>query len=262
MKKHLLAVLAVMALSLPAAAADRRQALETIRPLLDTAAFSGADLSAQDQLVLKAADKYSSMPASARAARTSGALLEWKNALGSDAPAALMLSVRFNGGGELWLLKPSGPAKIDEWSDTRLPFTPEQPNTDRFFGYIGGQYMRGGGSAGNTTGFNGRLGKTFMNGRYDAALLYGYLKLGSDYSSSSYGLTGRALFPWTDHVGWNVGGSLTRSAPSPGDAVTSLGVLGGINFFLPGGSFDVTALIGNHSTYSLLIGYTLYLTRK
>jgi len=55
---------------------------------------------------------------------------------------------------------------------------------------------------------------------------------------------------------------LTRSAPSPGDAVTSLGVLGGINFFLPGGSFDVTALIGNHSTYSLLIGYTLYLTRK
>ena len=261
MKKYL-AFLTIMALSLPAAAADYRQALEALKHRLASSVFSGEELTAQNQLVLKTTEKYTALPASARSAQASAALIEWQKVLGPDAPANLLLSVRFKDGGELWLLKAKGPAKIDEWTDSRLPFTQDQPHTDRFFGYIGGQYMRSGGDADNMTGFNGRLGKTFMNGRYDAAVLYGYAKMGSDYSSSSYGLTGRALFPWTAHVGWNLGGSFTRSAPSEGDAVNSLGVLGGINFYLPGGSFDITAALGNHSVYSMLIGYTVYLSRK
>lgn len=261
MKRYLFALLAILSLSLPAAA-DYRQALENLKPRLDPSVFSGAGLSAQNQLILTAADKYAAMPVADRNRQASWALGEWQRTLGPAAPANLMLSISWRNSGELWLLKPTGPVKIDEWTDTRLPFTPDQPNTDRFFGYVGGQLMKGNNTTGNMTAINGRLGKTFMRGRCDAAVLYGYAKMGEDYSSSSYGLTGRALFPLNERMGWNLGGSYARSAPSSGDASNNMAILGGVNLYLPGGSFDITASIGNNSMYSLLIGYTLYLTRK
>jgi len=261
MKRYLLAALTLVLLSLPAAAADYQKAFKTFRNRLDSSVFSGADLSAQNQLILQASDKYVALPASGRFERASVALTGWHMVLAPDAPANLMLSIRWKTGGELWLMKDSGYAKIDEWADARLPFTPDPPNTDRFFGYVGGQLMRGGSATGNMTAFNGRLGKTFLRGRCDAAALYGYSKLG-DSGLSAYGLTGRVLFPLTDKLGWNLGGSFTRSAPSVGEAVNSVAALGGVNFYLPGGSFDVTASVGNKRMYSLLLGYTLYLTRK
>ncbi len=262
MRKYYLCLLAALALALPAAAADYPQALKNLKPRLDSSVFSGASVSAQNQLILTATDKYKAMTSSLRYQQAYTALLSWHSVLSPGAPANLLLSIKWKNGGELWLLKDSGPAKIDEWADTRLPFTPSQPNTDRFFGYLGGQLMKGGSSVGsNMTAFNGRLGKTFLRGRCDAAAIYGYSKLG-DAGLSSYGLTGRVLFPLTDKMGWNLGGSFTRSAPSTGDAVNSIAALGGLNFYLPGGSFDVTASVGNNSMYSLLFGYTLFLTRK
>lgn len=262
MKKNLLALLALISFSLPAAAADYRRAFERFKPRLDTEIFSGAALSAQNQLILEATDKYAAMTAEERGLQASWVLVEWSKALPRGSSANLLLSTKWKDGGELWQMKAARPARIDEWSDTRLPFTPDQPKADRFFGYVGGQYMNGTAETGNTTGFNGRLGKTFMSGRYDAAVLYGYTKMGEDYSSSSYGLTGRALFPLNERMGWNLGGSYTRSVPSSGDAANNMAALGGVNFYLPGGSFDITASLGNNSMYSLLIGYTLYMTRK
>lgn len=262
MKKNLLALSALISFSLPAAAADYRQALERFKTRLDAEIFSGAALSAQNQLILEATDKYAAMTAEERGLQASWVLVEWSKALSPRAPENLLLSIKWKDGGELWQMKAAKPARIDEWSDTRLPFTPDQPKADRFFGYLGGQYMNGTAETGNMTGFNGRLGKTFMSGRYDAAVLYGYTKVGENSGSSSYGLTGRALFPLNERMGWNLGGSFTRSAPSGGDAVNSTSVLGGVNLYLPGGSFDITASLGNNSMYSLMIGYTLYLTRK
>jgi len=262
MKKSLLILLELISFSLPAAAADYRQAFERFKPRLDTEIFSGAALSAQNQLILEATDKYAAMLPAERGLQASWVLAEWNKALSPRAPANLLLSTKWKDGGELWLMKTAGPARIDEWADTRLPFTPDQPKADRFFGYVGGQYMNGTGETGDLTGFNGRLGKTFMSGRYDAAVLYGYTKMGEAAGSSTYGLTGRALFPLNERMGWNLGGSYTRSAPSSGDAVNNMSALGGVNFYLPGGSFDITASLGNNSMYSLMVGYTLYMTRK
>ncbi|MBI4351184.1 MAG: hypothetical protein HY550_07075 [Elusimicrobia bacterium] len=262
MKKYLLAVSALIFFSPPAAAADYRQALEGLNQRLDASLFSGAALSAQNQLILEATDKYAALPASERGRRASAALAEWRKALSPRPPANLLLSIRWKDGGELWLLNTAGPVKIDEWADTRLPFAPDQPRADRFFGYVGGQYMNGTEETGNTTGFNGRLGKTFMSGRYDAAILYGYAKTGEAAGSSNYGLTGRALFPLNERMGWNLGGSYIRSVPSSGDAVNNMAALGGVNFYLPGGSLDLTVSLGNNSMYSFMAGYTLYLTRK
>lgn len=259
MKKHLFTLLATLSLALPAAAADYNQALKSLKPQLDSSVFSGAVLSPQNQLMLTATDKYVAMPASGRSEQVSRALTQWQKALGPDAPANRILSIRWKDGGELWMLKTSGPARIDFWSDRRLSFTREQ-GKNRFFGYMGGQMMRGG-DMDTIMAFNGRLGTTLFKNRCDAAVLFSYAKMG-DYNLSSYGLLGRALFPLSEHVGWNVGGSYVRNSPSEGDAVNSIAVLGGINFYLPGGSFDVTVSIGNNSMQSLMIGYTLYLTRK
>lgn len=260
MKKLLLALLALPPLSLPAAAADYQQALKHLRTRLDAAVFSGADLSGQNQLRLKATEKYAALPPAGRYTQAFGALVDWRTALRPDAPANLMLSIKWKDGGELWMMKNGAPEKIDYWSDAQLPFAPGQPGRRRFFGYVGGQVMRGS-DMDTTSAFNGRLGTTLFNNRCDAAVLYGRSKMG-DFSIASYGLTGRALFPLSDHVGWNLGASFTRSAPSEGDAANSFAALGGLNFYLPGGSFDITASLGNNSMASLMVGYTLYLTRR
>lgn len=260
MKIILASMFTLLLFSQPAAAADYQQALKNIKARLDPSLFSGAALSAQNLLMLRATDKYAGLPDSGRSAQASGALIDWRKELRPDIPSNLMLSVKWKDGGELWLMKYAGPARIDSWSDGRLSFSPGEPGKNRFFGYLGGQIMRGG-DMDTVSAFNGRLGTTLFGNRCDAAVIYGHSKAGS-FGVSSYGLTGRALFPLTGHVGWNLGGSFTRSAPSEGGAENSLAALGGINFYLPGGSFDITASAGNHSMYSLLVGYTLYLTRK
>jgi len=263
MKRTLFLAFVLAAAACTAArAAEPKKALELLKPRLEKALFADAYLTAKSQLVLEATERLASLPAAVRSAELNFVVTGWVKVLGGDAPGNILVAVRWKNGGELWQQKAAGPVRIDEWSDARLPFVPEPPGTDRFFGYLGGQLLTGNEDTGTIKGFNGRLGKTFMGGRYDAAVLYSYAKIGDDFSSSSYGLTGRALFPWTRNMGWNVGGSITRSAPSSGDAVNSLGVLGGINYYLPGGSFDVTVALGNHSVSSLLIGYTVYLTRK
>lgn len=263
MKRHLLSFWAVLLLALPASAADHRQALERLNSRLDRSLFSSASLSAQNQLTLKATDGYAAMPAGERRKLVSWLLTGWRRAIGADAPVNLILSIAYKGGGELWLLSARGAARIDEWSGTRLPFTPDQMNRDRFFGYAGFQFVPAkDDESSGTSAFNARLGKTFLNGRYDAAVFYGYADFGEDSDSTSYGFTGRALFPINKRLGWNLGASLTRNSPSTGDASTGISGVGGINFYLPGGSFDITASMGNKGMYSLMAGYTVHLTRK
>ncbi|MDA8244236.1 MAG: hypothetical protein M0025_08975 [Elusimicrobia bacterium] len=259
MKRTLTLILLLGAALAARAQAAPQDALKAFSGGLDKSYFTGASLAGDGHPVVEATAAYEALPASGREEQAGKALATWRDASGG---ISALLSVRFGGGGELWLLKKDGPAKLDEWSDSRLPFSrSERRGSDRFFGYVGGQYLHGSGDIDSTTAFNGKLGKTLLGGRYDAALIFGRSKTG-DVATTTYGLTGRALFPLGPRLGWNLGASLTRVTASSGDGVTNVAALGGVSLFLPGGSFDVTLAMGNHSVYSLMLGYTIYLSRK
>jgi len=146
---------------------------------------------------------------------------------------------------------------VDAWADDRPPLQ-AQRKTGQWFGFFGAQAQTGGST--KSSGFNARIGSTLWQGRYDLAATLS-TQTTKDASTSSVGLVGRMLFRLNPDIGWNVGAQAQRSASSSGDTLDTISVVGGLNIYVPNGSFDVTLTLGNRGTYGLLFGYTIFLTR-
>lgn len=176
-------------------------------------------------------------------------------AAGPDAAA----QVSFDGGGELWRVKGGEADRLDAWSDAKIRLEEKAVRTGRWFASFGMQSMAGGDYPSAT--LNLRLGSTLYKDRYDLALSYDYSKpQDSLLSRSSLGLVGRALMPLTRHGGWNIGAQVA-SVDNYGVEETKVGVVTGLNVYLPRGSFDITFNLQDKGAYGFLAGYTVYLTR-
>lgn len=257
----------LLALAAPVGASDHATALADFQKLLPPG-YSKARLSAQDQLILEASEDPAPNAAARRRQDLAQACGSWTRSLqaaGVDESAPYLMELRPSGG-SLWRCAKGQGGKaeirsVEEWSDDFLPFAASGRNRGRLFGFLGGQLATGG--AIDSMGFNARLGSTLMQDRYDAAVSLGYVSFDSDpaFSITSLGLVLRELFPLSRHAGWNAGVQLLYNKPSIGDADTTVSALTGVNFYLPGGSFDVTLTAGTNSRYSLLLGYTFYLSQ-
>lgn len=201
---------------------------------------------------LKAAGGYKNLSAAARASAVTNAAA----ALGRQAG---QLAVELDGAGELWNLKNGKASRLDSWSDRPMPLAHGSSRIGRWFASFGVQGMSGGDNPSGT--MNLRLGSTLYRNRYDLALAYDYSKPhDSVLARASLGLVGRALMPLSAHGGWNIGGQIT-STDNYGDKTASIGLVTGLNVYLPGGSFDITLKLQDKGAYGLMAGYTVFLTR-
>ena len=232
----------------------------------DHDAFSGARISPRKSLILDATKSFVAASAGIQAGFMSSAASSWRSAMeeGGLKPESPFITVVWPAGGQVWQMNNDEPVQLDQWSDSRLNYTRDSPARGKFFGFLGGQLVTGGPM--HSSGINGRVGSTFFRGRCDASLSVSYSSVlpkgaASSQAITSIGLTGRMLFPLSAKMGWNAGLQLLHSSVSPGGtANTTLGALGGVNFYMPGNnSIDLTLQLGNHSTYGILAGYTFHL---
>lgn len=215
--------------------------------------FESSRLNPAGALYLKASKTYSSLTTSeqSEAIGRAGAGLGYV----PDKP----IIVELDGAGEVWVIKEGVAVKLDAWSDRALPFGPKTSRTGRWFASFGMQAMSGGDFP--TTTLNLRLGSTLYKNRYDLAATYDYSKSkGADLGRASVGLTGRALLPISRHGGWNIGAQLS-SDDNYGDKTTTVGLVTGLNVYLPRGSFDITFILRDKGGYGLLAGYTIFISR-
>ncbi|HNT97286.1 MAG TPA: hypothetical protein PKK31_03355 [Elusimicrobiales bacterium] len=217
---------------------------------ISSPAFSGARMSPGGLLRLAPAGPYLGLKEKERRSAVENAAAAY--------PAAAFAVVEHNGNGELWTISQSSAALADAWSRRELRFTRHSRTAGRWFGHISGQFARGGDYPSN--GWTARLGTTLYNNRYDAAVSLSRNTFtnveGSDVTT--FGLTGRALYPYTRHAGLNLGLQLDRVSAS-GYSGFSPAVTGGVNVYLPGGSFDMSLTFGEEGRISLLAGYTVYI---
>jgi len=215
--------------------------------------FEGSSLNASGTRVLKAAKTYVGIPPMGRPGLVAQAASSL--ALPSDKPFA----VEWPGGGELWAMKGGLPARLDSWSDRSLPLNPKSLNKGRWFGAFGLQSMGGGDYPASS--MNLRVGSTLFQNHYDLAWTYDYYKPAESLTyRASMGLMGRKLMPLSPRGGWNVGAKLCL-LNNYGERSGTLGLVTGLNIYLPRGSFDITLLLQDEGAYGLLAGYTLHLTR-
>lgn len=263
MKKKALLGIFLMFWPCKAKAQVHEEALENFRSRYSSTVFSESRLSSKNHLILQATDVFLTAETSKQTDWVKEAFIQWRKSLQvagiSRGPDFIV--VVSQEGGTLWHWKKERVHKLDEWADDRLTFENPGGRRDRLFGSLGGQMSTGGRA--DSTGVNARLGSTLFRNRYDLALTFSHNSVDTSpkFTTQSYGLIGRALFPWRRRVGWNIGGQMIRTVPSQGRAENTLSALGGINLYLPGGSFDVTLTVGNKGSYGFLIGYTVYLTR-
>lgn len=162
--------------------------------------------------------------------------------------------------GELWNrdIKKDEYALMEKRSFAWMNAGENTPKAGKWFASFGIQGM--GGDNPSTT-MNLRLGTMLYKNKYDLALTYDYNK--QDYSlltKKALGLSARRLFPLTPHTGWNAGLKVDIT-DYYGEAGTDFKGLAGINIYLPGGSFDITYSIGNKGYWSVILGYTVFITR-
>lgn len=217
-----------------------------------TGAFSGARPGPGGLLRLEAAEPYLGLKGSERKAAVEGRTAAY--------PGTRLAVVEYRGNGELWTVAGGSATLADTWSRSQLRYTRHERTAGRWFGYAGGQFVRGGDSPSN--GWTGRLGTTLFKNRYDAALSISRSSLtdADDSAMTTLGLTGRALYPYTRHAGLNLGLQLDRVSYT-GYSHISPSAVGGINIYLPGGSFDLSLNYGESGRVALLAGYTVYISK-
>jgi len=187
----------------------------------------------------------------------SGAVLQAANALAL--PPEKTFSVEWAGGGELWAIKNGQASKMDSWSDRSLPLNERSSNKGRWFGSFGLQRMGGGDFSASS--MNLRVGSTLFQNRYDLAWTYDYYKPAESLTyRANMGLMARKLMPISRYGGWNVGAQISM-LNDYGVRSGMLGLVTGLNIYLPRGSFDITLQFQDEGAYGLLLGYTVHLTR-
>lgn len=214
--------------------------------------FENSRVNSAGVVYLKAAGGYKTLSKAAKASVVSQAA----SSLGRQDG---QLAVELDGAGELWSLRNGKAEQLDAWSDRAMPLSHGSSRIGRWFASFGVQAMNGGDYPSGT--MNLRLGSTLFKNRYDLALAYDYSKpRDSMVSRTSLGLVGRALMPLSAHGGWNIGGQIS-SVDNYGDKTTSIGLVTGLNVYLPGGSFDIALKLQDKGAYGLMAGYTVFLTR-
>jgi hypothetical protein len=167
--------------------------------------------------------------------------------------------VELAGEGELWAVKEGRASRLDAWSDEHMRSGPKARRTGRWFASFGMQSMGGGDYPSST--MNLRFGSTLYKNRYDLAVSYDYSKpRDSELARAALGLVGRALLPLSRHGGWNIGAQLS-SVDNYGVEETKIGLVTGLNVYLPRGSFDITLNLQDKGAYGLLAGYTVFITK-
>jgi hypothetical protein len=223
-----------------------------------SAAFSDVHVSASQELELHANETYLKAGSQQRKIWVTEAVTGWQAS--QNQKTDQMATVVWNGGGELWTVQGNNVSQVTEWSENRL-FIPETtPPSGRLFAFFGGQVTTGGPA--DISGFNARVGSTLLQNRYDVALSFSAASVNTTPSvnTNSIGIVGRALFPLSEHVGYNLGGQLVMTQID-GNSQSTPGAVAGLNFFMPNGSFDVTLSAIDAGRWSLLAGYTLFFER-
>jgi hypothetical protein len=216
------------------------------------AAFKGSRVNGAGVTYLEAASAYDQLSLTAKAAEVAIAAKELGLTSGR-------LVVKQEAAGELWVVKAGTPSRLDAWSDKSLPLGQNASHAGRWFASFGTQGMSGGDYPSGA--INMRLGTTLYKNRYDAALTYDYYKLRDALEGrTSLGLVGRALMPVSPYGGWNIGAQIS-SVNNYGVRQGTIGLVTGINVFLPRGSFDITLNLQDKGNYGLLVGYTVFITR-
>lgn len=218
----------------------------------ESVAFVGTPAASGGVVRLKAAEPYLKWKKAERKAA-----VETESRAYSGVGAAV---VEYPGGGEIWTVEAGSATLADSWSRGGMRFGRRARKAGRWFGHVGGQFVRGGDLPSN--GWTGRLGTTLFKDRYDAALAVSRNTFteSDDSAVTTLGLTARALYPYTEHAGFNLGLQLDRVSYT-GYSNVSPSAVGGINIYLPGGSFDVSLSFGEAGRLSLLAGYTVYITK-
>lgn len=214
--------------------------------------FESSRTNSAGLVYLKASGGYNDLTAASRASvvATAAASLGRKNG---------QLAVELDAAGELWTIKNGEAEKLDVWSDRSTPLAHGSLKPGRWFASFGMQGMSGGDYPSGT--INLRLGTTLYKNRYDAAVTYDHYKLRDALDGrTSLGLVGRALLPLSPHGGWNIGAQVS-SMDSYGNKTSSIGLVTGLNVYLPGGSLDLTLNLRDKGGYGLMAGYTIFLTR-
>ena len=240
MRRFILSALTAAAVVLPSAAMAEGR----------IGTFAEAALTSGGVLRLKAAESYLKLDESARKAAV--------EAQGKEYPGTSVVSVDYLGNGELWTISDGHASLADSWKRSEIHFGPHMRRFGRWFGYVGAQATRGGDLPSNM--WVGRVGTMLFKNRYDAALSVArnnFTAL-SDSAVTTIGLTFRSLHPFTEHTGYNYGAELDRTSYT-GYSHISPSVLGGINIYLPGGSFDVTVTQGEMGNRGFMFGYTVYI---
>lgn len=240
MKKLVLLLVMLLAVVCPAEIKAQEQ-LES--------AFAGAEVNSGGVLRLKSTDAYLKLKEDAR-----------KTAVEGQAKAhsgTAVAVVEYQGNGELWTVAGSSAVLADSWSRKEMRFGQHARKAGRWFGYVGGQFVRGGDSPSNN--WTGRVGTTLFKDRYDTALSFSRNSLtAADDAMTTIGLIMRVLYPYTQHAGFNLGLQLDRTSYTGYNHI-SPSAIGGINIYLPGGSFDVSLSCGEEGRMALLAGYTVYI---
>lgn len=227
----------------------------------DFPAFSDVKLSKTDSLELVASGLYINASSTKRQAYLKEVLQSWKKADNASEQSNDFVTVSWRGGGELWSVKSDKLSSLGQWSDDRLYYSETVPEHGKLFVFFGGQMIQGGGA--DITGVNARIGSTLYKNKYDIAATFSYASIDTNPSitTNSIGLVGRALYPLSEHVGYNLGGQLVRTDVG-GTASITPGVVAGLNFYMPNGSFDVTLSTLDAGRWSLLAGYTIFFNRQ
>jgi len=228
-------------------------------------AFVGAELSAQNDLVLMGTNVFLEAKAVNQKLLVQEALAAWQKSLRSAAlePSPIWSELIFPSGGSLWRKNGDKVVRVENWSFTHPPVKIQVRSTvGRIFGYIGANTVVGGTL--DSTALNFRLGTTLLNGSYDAALSFGYNSFDTNpkFTSKSYGIVARALLPLTRRIGWNIGGQITRSETSGNTTTDSFNAVGGFNFYILGGSVDLSGTYAKGGSYNIQLGYTVFLTKR
>ncbi len=228
--------------------------------------FAEPALGGAGQLRVKATDAFLGARLPEKKAALAELAADWRRASPGD---PLLMEVRWRYGGWIWRGKrdpKTGRERVslvDRWDDGSFPWVQESSPWGKWFLFLGGQAVSGG-DIGSSHGFNVRLGTTLFRDRYDAAFTFNSTSTGPapKVKLTSLGALGRALFRVPDtHWGYNLGGGITVISGPGFDTENEFNVVGGLNLYQRGGSWDLSLNLGDEGTRTLVLGYSLFLNR-
>jgi hypothetical protein len=250
----------VLAAAPPAKGSPEAQALKAMETALQGTPFSNPRLSPDSQLVVDIGENYEMkrIPFSNRDRWIEDLCGAWTSALRQSASSKEpAMGVLGPSGGTLYSCEEGGSSRIRSWSDLEKPFTGPDPIGNFFMAVAFSRTF----APVASTGFNLTEGFSFYKSVYDAAISEAY---GTANNTIILGLLGRARPRFNQDFGMTFGlqPSLVIAAPAGSTGLNtnfSLGGQVGVNFYVPSGSVDLTALVQTNGSYVMSAGYTFFL---